>query len=97
MTPEIANQIFDFMKQKRIEIQKRQTKEELEALKYNILGIKDEDSSTKSSSEAALEASQGVPANSDPSTENVEDTETSIEKEEKKKAEPNSIAVGAAV
>ncbi len=40
MTPETANQIFDFMKQKRIEIQKRQTKEELEALKSDILEMK---------------------------------------------------------
>lgn len=97
MTPEIANQIFDFMKQKRIEIQKRQTKEELEALKCNILGIKDEDSPAKSSSETALDAAPEAPANSDLSTESVENTETPTEKEEKKKAEPNSVGVGAVV
>ena len=52
MTPEIANQIFDFMKQKRIEIQKRQTKEELEALKSDILGMKEQNpTETKSSSQ----------------------------------------------
>lgn len=97
VTPEIANQIFDFMKQKRIEIQKRQTKEELEALKCNILGIKDEDSPAKSSSETALDAAPEAPANSDLSTESVENTETPTEKEEKKKAEPNSVGVGAVV
>ncbi|MDO4713551.1 MAG: hypothetical protein Q4B28_02655 [bacterium] len=40
VSPKVANQIFDFMKQKRLEIEQRKTKEELELLKNQILGIR---------------------------------------------------------
>ena len=37
MTPDIANQIFAFMKEKRTEIETRKTEEELQALKNEVL------------------------------------------------------------
>jgi hypothetical protein len=41
VTPDIANQIFTFMKEKRTEIETRKTEEELQALKNEILtGVK---------------------------------------------------------
>jgi hypothetical protein len=41
VTPDIANQIFAFMKEKRTEIETRKTEEELQALKNEVLtGIK---------------------------------------------------------
>jgi hypothetical protein len=37
VTPDIANQIFAFMKEKRTEIETRKTEEELQALKNEVL------------------------------------------------------------
>jgi hypothetical protein len=37
VTPDIANQIFAFMKEKRTEIERRKTEEELQALKNEVL------------------------------------------------------------
>lgn len=41
VSPSMAGQIFEFMKQKRIEIEQRNTIEQLEVLKKKILGIED--------------------------------------------------------
>lgn len=37
VSPGVANQIFDFMKEKRLEIEKRKTEDELRKLKAEIL------------------------------------------------------------
>lgn len=74
------------MKQKRIEIQKRQTKEELESLKKSILGIP----SNEPEKQEENSSTQTTPLSN--TTEQQTENETQKEKEE-----VNSASIGASV
>lgn len=86
VSPKTANQIFEFMKQKRIEIQKRQTKEELESLKKSILGIP----SNEPEKQQGNNSTQTTPLSN--TTEQQTENKTQKEKEE-----VNSASIGASV
>ena len=59
VTPDIANQIFAFMKEKRTEIETRKTEEELQALKNEVLtGIKIEGKETPQILASSLSSNQ---------------------------------------
>lgn len=59
VTPDIANQIFAFMKEKRTEIETRKTEEELQALKNEVLtGIKIQGKETPQTLASSLSSNQ---------------------------------------
>ena len=93
VTPNIANQIFAFMKEKRTEIETRKTEQELEQLKQEILsGIKVEIWEGKNSPENQTLASEGLIQESAPQ----DNPEKSSEKNSWHHSEIIGVWVGAA-
>ena len=93
VTPNIANQIFAFMKEKRTEIETRKTEQELQQLKQEILsGIKVEIWEGKNSPENQTLASEGLIQESAPQ----ENPEKSSEKDSWHHSEIIGVWVGAA-
>ena len=93
VTPNIANQIFAFMKEKRTEIETRKTEQELEQLKQEILsGIKVEIWEGENSSENQTLASEGTIQESAPQ----DNPEKSSEKNSWHHSEIIGVWVGAA-
>ena len=93
VTPNIANQIFAFMKEKRTEIETRKTEQELEQLKQEILsGIKVEIWEGENSPENQTLASEGLIEESAPQ----DNLEKSSEKDPWHHSEIIGVWVGAA-